>query len=227
MKVLIADDDTLHIDLTSYALRRNGYQVISAVDGEQALRRAERDRPDLILLDIGLPKLDGREVCRRVRARSSTPIIMLTALGSENDIVTGLQAGADDYVVKPFGARQLLARIEALMRRSKEGPITRAYGEVAAGGLTLDLDRHEVRREGTCVQLTPIEFRILHLLATNSGRVIPHSRLLEYAWEFEVDDPGLLRSHLYHIRAKLNLPKRGPGAIRSVSGVGYSLNSAS
>jgi DNA-binding response OmpR family regulator len=226
MRILIADDDSFHVDLTTYALRRHGIQAVAASTGPQALKVCEHDPPDLILLDVSLPKLDGFEVCRRIRARASTPIIMLSSHAGDDDIIQGLQAGADDYVTKPFSARQLIARIEAVLRRSKASSLERSLGEVEVGGLTLDLDHHEVRKDGETVLLTPLEFRILHLLAMNAGRVVPYGRLLDYAWGDEVDDPGLLRSHLYHIRTKLKLPKQGPLAIRSVSGVGYSLNRA-
>jgi len=224
MRVLIADDDSFHVDLTTYALRRQGIQVVSAATGAQALKLCEHDQPDLILLDVGLPALDGFEVCRRIRENHSTPIIMLSSHAGEEDIVQGLRVGADDYVTKPFSARELIARIEAVLRRSKVSSLERSLGEVEVGSLTLDVDRHEVRRDGETVLLTPLEFRILHLLGMNAGRVITYSRLLEYAWGYDVDDPGLLRSHIYHIRTKLKLPKQGPGAIRSVSGIGYRLN---
>jgi DNA-binding response OmpR family regulator len=224
MRVLIVDDDSLHVDLTTYALRRQGIQVFAASTGTQALKACEQERPDLVLLDVSLPSVNGFEVCRRIRERSATPIIMLTSHAGEDDVLQGFQAGADDYVTKPFSARQLMARIEAVLRRSRVSSLERSLGQVEVGSLLLDVDRHEVTKDGESVLLTPLEFRILHLLAMNAGRVIPYNRLLEYAWGYEADDPGLLRSHLYHIRAKLNLPKRGPGSIRSVSGVGYSLS---
>jgi two-component system, OmpR family, response regulator MtrA len=223
MKVLLADDDTFHVELTTYALRRCGIQVVPAADGQQALKRFEQERPDLVLLDVSLPKIDGYEVCRRIRGRSSTPVIMLTAHSDDDAVVRGLGSGADDYVPKPFSPRQLVARMEAALRRCRTSTLERSLGLVQVGDLEIDVDSHQVKKDGEVVALTPIEFRLLHLLAMNPGRVIPFARLLQHGWGMDSDDPSLIRSHVYQIRRKLKLPKCGPGSIRSVSGVGYSL----
>jgi DNA-binding response OmpR family regulator len=223
MKVLVVDDDVDLLDLTAYALRREGYTVSAATDGQQALHRWESDKPDIVLLDVTLPKLNGFEVCRRIRHESETPIIMLTARNEEQDVVRGLQLGADDYVTKPFSAKQLTARMKAVLRRSQADPFRQPASVLRVGDLTLDLHSHEVTKAGKPVQLTPLEFRVLYMLAMNEGRVIPYSRLVEYAWGYDAGDSGLLKTHICHIRKKLDLPSDRKGGIRAVLGVGYSL----
>ena len=223
MKVLIVEDDVDLLDLTTYALRREGYEVVAAVDGLQGLARWEAERPDLVLLDGNLPGLNGFEVCRRIRQAGATPIIMLTARDQEEDIVRGLQLGADDYVTKPFSAKQLGARMQAVLRRSQADPSRQAASVVRAGDLVLDLQSHEVTKGGRAVQLTPLEFKLLYMLALNEGRVIPYSRLVEYAWGYGDGDASLLKTHISHLRSKLGLEAGQPGAIRAVGGVGYTL----
>jgi DNA-binding response OmpR family regulator len=198
--------------------------VSTAKDGEQALQRWEAERPDLVLLDGNLPKLDGFEVCRRIRHQARTPIIMLTARDEEADVVRGLQLGADDYVTKPFSTKQLTARMRAVLRRCQTDPSREAAREVRVGALSLDLQSQGVIKAGTRVQLTPLEFRILYLLAMNEGRIIPYSRLVEYAWGYHGEgSSSLLKSHISHMRRKLDLPADGKGAVKAVLGVGYSL----
>ncbi len=223
MKVLIVEDNVDLLDLTTYALRREGYDVVAAVDGLQGLARWEAERPDLVLLDGNLPGLNGFEVCRRIRQAGATPIIMLTARDQEEDIVRGLQLGADDYVTKPFSAKQLVARMKAVLRRSQADPYRQAASVVRAGDLVLDLQSHEATKGGRAVQLTPLEFKILYMLALNEGRVIPYSRLVEYAWGYDGGDANLLKTHISHIRDKLGLDAGQSGAIRAVAGVGYSM----
>ena len=227
MKVLVVDDDADLLDLMTYALRREGYSVLTAIDGQQALQRWEDDRPDIVLLDGNLPKLDGFEVCRRIRHGAKTPIIMLTARDEEADVLRGLQVGADDYVTKPFSAKLLTARMKTVLRRCQADPFRQAVSEVKVGDLVLDLQSHEVTKGGGPVQLTPLEFRVLYLLAVNEGRVIPYSRLVEYAWGYyDEDNSSLLKTHICHIRKKLGLAtSRGSaGAIKAVLGVGYTLS---
>ncbi|MBI3969647.1 MAG: response regulator transcription factor [Chloroflexi bacterium] len=227
MKILVAEDDVDLVDLMTYALQREGYTVVAAVDGQQALQRWEAEKPDLVLLDGNLPKIDGFEVCRRIRYVSSTPIIMLTARDEEEDIVRGLQIGADDYVTKPFSAKQLSARMKAVLRRSQADSLRQAAREVRVQDIVLDLQAHEVTRAGNAVQLTPLEFKILYMLAMNEGRVVPYSRLVEYAWGYyDENRSSLLKAHVTHIRKKLGLPADGSGSIRAVVGVGYSLTKA-
>jgi DNA-binding response OmpR family regulator len=223
VKILVVDDDLDLIDLTGYALRRDGFTVVQAVDGEQALQRWERERPDLVLLDANMPKLNGFEVCREIRMNSITPVIMLTARDDEEDVLQGLELGADDYVTKPFSAKQLIARIRAVIRRCQGDPYRQPVSELKAGDVALDLQSHEARKNGNVVQLTPLEFRLLYMLAMNEGRVIPYDRLVEYAWGYDGGDSSLLKTHMSHIRSKLGIGANGPGAIRAIPGVGYSL----
>ncbi len=223
MKVLIADDDADLLDLMTYALRRDGYTVLAAINGQQALHRFESENPDILLLDVSMPKLNGFEVCRRIRRDSETPIIMLTARDEEDDIIRGLHLGADDYVVKPFSAKQLTARMKAVLRRTRSGECWEPGSQLQVGDLVLDLQSYEATKAGKVVQLTPLEFRILYILAMNAGRVIPYSRLVEYAWGYETGDASLLKTHIGHIRAKLSLPGGYEGGIKAVAGVGYSL----
>jgi two-component system, OmpR family, response regulator ResD len=225
MKVLVVEDDVDLLDLTTYALRREGYTVLAAIDGQQALQRWEADSPDIVLLDVNLPKINGLEVCRRIRQEGQTPIIMLSARYEDDDVVKGLQLGADDYVTKPFSAKQLAARMKAVLRRCQPDPYRQAVSEVRAGDLALDLQSHEATKAGRLVQLTRLEFRILYMLAMNEGRVIPYSRLIEYAWGYDGGDSGLLKTHVCHIRRKLGLTE-GRGGIRAVAGVGYCLERA-
>src|SRR5438128_12308648 len=148
MKVLVVDDDVDLLDLMTYALRREGYNVLAAVDGQQALQRWESENPDIVLLDGNLPKIDGFEVCRRIRHESKTPIIMLTARDEEEDILRGLQIGADDYMTKPFSAKQLAARMKAVMRRCQTDPYRQPASEVSVRGAALDHQRRELRKSG-------------------------------------------------------------------------------
>jgi DNA-binding response OmpR family regulator len=222
VKVLLVDDDADLVDLMCYALRREGYTVLTALDGEHALQRWEAERPDIVLLDGNLPKVDGFEVCRRIHHASETPVIMLTARDEEADVLRGLQLGADDYVTKPFSAKVLAARMRTVLKRLKKGGHPQARIEVA--DLVLDLQSHEATKAGTPVQLTPLEFRILSLLALNAGRVIPYARLVEHAWGYyDEGTSALLKTHVSHLRKKLALPATGPGSVKAVLGVGYSL----
>lgn len=223
MKILLADDDADMLDVTAYALRREGFNIIVATDGAQALRRWRSDQPDLVLLDVGMPRISGFEVCQQIRQASQTPVIMLTAAGDEEHIVQGFVHGADDYVTKPFSPKQLAMRIRAILRRSSDARIPEPPRELTVGGLTLDLEAHRVRRGDGWVQLTPIEFRVLHVLASNVGRVVSFARMADHVWGYDGGDPSVLKTHVSHIRSKLKLPRDGPGAIRVVHGAGYYL----
>jgi DNA-binding response OmpR family regulator len=223
MKVLLVEDDADLLDLLTYALGREGYTVLTAMDGQQALKRWEDNTPDIVLLDANIPKIDGYEVCRRIRHDGATPIIMLTARDEEEDVLHGFRAGADDYVNKPFSAKQLAARIKAVLRRAQADPYRQPVREVKVGEVRLDLQAYSVTSGDRQIQLTPLEFRILYLLGVNEGRVIPYSRLVEYAWGYEGGDSSLLKTHICHIRQKLNLSAGKNGGIRAVPGVGYGL----
>jgi len=223
MRALVVDDDADLLDVLTYALRREGYEVVGAGDGLQALDRVREELPDIVVLDLRLPRLNGFEVCRRIRHLAEIPIIMVTARGEEHDILRGLQLGADDYITKPFSLKQLAARMETVLRRCQSDRYKRAVNEVRAGDLVLRLQSHEVTRGGVPIQLTPLEFRILYMLAMNEGQIIPYARLVDYAWGYEGGDASLLKTHICHIRQKLLLPSEGEGSIRSLPTVGYSL----
>ncbi len=225
MRVLLVDDDLDLLDVTAYALRREGFNVILAADGMQAVQRWQADRPDVVVLDVGLPHLTGFEVCQQLRQHELTPVIFLTARHEEEQVVQAFQVGADDYVTKPFSPRQLALRIRAVGRRAGSASTVEPVRELRAGDLVLDGESHEVRRDGQAVQLTPIEFRLLYLLASNVGRVVRGERLVEYAWGYDEGDVTLLKTHISHIRTKLQLPATGPGSIQAVPRLGYRLNS--
>lgn len=223
MKILLADDDADMVDVTAYALRREGFNIIVATDGAQALRRWESDEPDLVLLDVGMPRVNGLEVCRKIRQTSDTPVIMLTAAGDEEHVVQGFRHGADDYVTKPFSPKQLAMRIRAVMRRSSGKTVSEPVSVLKVGQYSLDVESHQVSRGDVVAQLTPLEFRILYMLAMNEGRVVSFGRLVEYAWGYDGGEPSMLKTHISHIRKKLNVKEGEPGYISVVHGVGYIL----
>jgi DNA-binding response OmpR family regulator len=207
----------------SRAFLRAGYEVVTALDGEQALELAASAQPDLIVLDVQLPGIDGFEICRRVRLDSQVPIVMLTARDEEEDVMRGFRLGVDDYVTKPFSARLLVARVAAVLRRTGETNHQQRGDRVQAGDLDLDVQSFEVRKDGQPVRLTPLEFRILHILAANKGRVVPYARLIEYAWGHEGGSPSHLKIRICSIRKKLGLPVSGDAGIKAVVGTGYTL----
>jgi DNA-binding response OmpR family regulator len=226
MKILLVEDDVNLLDVTAYALRREGFSVIAATDGAQALRRWEADRPNLVVLDVGLPRMNGLDVCRRIRQSgpyANTPVILLTGRTSEEDVLTGFRVGADDYVTKPFSPSQLAMRIRAVCRRGAHGGSLEPSGELKVGDLVLDVEAHEVWRGGEMVRLTPIEFKLLFMLANNAGRVVSAARLVEYAWGYDTSDTTLLKTHICHVRKKLGLRRGATGDIRAVPHVGYRL----
>jgi DNA-binding response OmpR family regulator len=223
MKVLLVDDDSDLLDVTSYALRRDGFNVIVATDGAQALRRWQADEPDVVVLDVGLPRMNGLEVCHKIRQDSTTPVILLTARSDEDHIVQGFRLGADDYVTKPFSPRQLSMRIQAVSRRGAAMGEREPTRELRVGDLVLDVESHEVHCGDVRTQLTSIEFRLLYLLANNVGRVVASSRLVDYAWGCDGGDVSLLKTHISHIRTKLGLGVGGPSSISVVPSVGYRL----
>jgi DNA-binding response OmpR family regulator len=221
VKILLVDDDTDLLDVTAYALRREGFNVIVATDGMQALRRWQSDEPDLVLLDVGMPRMSGLEVCRKIRQVSPTPVIMLTAAGDEEHVVQGFRHGADDYVTKPFSPKQLALRIRAVMRRSSGQPVVETERVLQVGVFTLDLEAHQVTKSEEVIQLTPLEFRIFHMLAINEGRVVTFTRLVEYGWGYDGGEPAMLKTHISHLRKKLKLESGQPGYIQVLHGVGY------
>lgn len=227
MKVLVVDDDTELLDTLGYVLRREGYEVHSAVDGQQALKHYETTQPDLVVLDGILPKIDGFEVCRQIRQNGSTPIVLLSARLNEDDRIRGLQLGADDYITKPFSTRELCARIKALLRRSGLSAEQPLSGEVRVGDLVLHLQSYQLTRHKTPIRVTRIEFRILCLLAFNAGQVVPHRQLIEYAWGYRDEgNSSLLKTHICHLRKKLGRDWNGQSGIESLVNVGYRLVTA-
>src|SRR3989449_3467251 len=222
IKVLLVEDDAEMLDLTAYVLRRERFVVIEASDGATALRRWKADRPDLVVLDLGLPAVDGFEVLRRVREDDeATPILVLTARRDAQDILRCFNLGTDDFLPKPFEFRELTARMRAILRRARVGAQGDAEPRLQIDGLSLDPEAYEVTWQDRWVRLTPTEFRILYLLATNPGHVVPASRLYTYVWGSDGGDANALRSHISHLRRKLDVGGAAPGRITSVPAVGY------
>lgn len=222
--VIVADDDPRLLRLVQFNLQQAGYRVLTAPDGSRALRLAETENPDLLLLDIRMPLMDGLEVCRRVRNFSTVPIIMVTAKDSEEDKVAGLDAGADDYLTKPFGAPELMARVRAVLRRTKlySGDTTEPVFE--SGDLKVDFAQQLALRDGRPINLTPTEYRIVAYLARNAGRVVTQGELLTKVWGPEYENEAhLLRVNIARLRQKI---ERDPGSPRHVitrPGIGYYL----
>ncbi len=225
MDILVVDDDRDIADIIGYSLRKEGHRPILAHSGEEALVLAERSRPDLVVLDVMLPGMSGFDVCRKLREGGPIPVILLTARGEEADRVWGLDLGADDYVTKPFSHRELLARIRAVARRAATAQ-TPDHGSVAIAELSIDFDRRLVTMGARPVELTPKEYDILHCLALNVGRVVPHERLLGFVWgAHHLDsDVDQLKVHIRHLREKLERNPSAPEYITTVRGVGYRLD---
>ena len=221
--ILLVDDEDSVQKLLAYPLEREGFRVLQARDGEEALDRFASERIDLVVLDVMLPKLDGLEVCKRLRAESEVPIIMLTARDDELDKVLGLELGADDYITKPFSIREFRSRVRALLRRASvpRRPVT--DGEViVSGAMTIDLARRTVDVRGAAAQLTYVEFELLRTLAANPGRVYSRRMLLEALWGgADYREPRTIDVHVRHLREKLELDPADPDYILTVRGVGY------
>jgi DNA-binding response OmpR family regulator len=220
--ILLVDDEDSIQKLLAYPLEREGFRVLQARDGAEALERFASERVDLVVLDVMLPKLDGLEVCKRLRAESEVPIIMLTARDDELDKVLGLELGADDYITKPFSIREFRSRVRALLRRAAV-PRQADVGEViSAGGLEIDLARRSVEVRGTPVQLTYVEFELLRTLASHPGRVYSRRMLLEALWgSADYREPRTIDVHVRHLREKLEDDAAEPEYILTVRGVGY------
>jgi two-component system, OmpR family, response regulator len=222
--ILLVDDEDAVQKLLTYPLEREGFRVVSARDGEEALEVFSAENPDLVVLDIMLPRLDGLEVCKRLRARSTVPIIMLTARDDELDKVVGLELGADDYITKPFSIREFRSRVRALLRRAKL-PAYEGDGEdevIAAGPLRIDLGRRAVDLDGRSVQLTYVEFELLRTMASSPGRVFSRKMLLEALWGgSDYREPRTIDVHVRHLREKLERDPGEPELIHTVRGVGY------
>jgi two-component system OmpR family response regulator len=228
-KVLVVDDDRHIRDVVAFALRKEGFAVTEAADGAAALHAAARDKPDLLVLDILMPEMDGTEVCRQLRANSSVPIIFLSSKDDEIDRVVGLELGGDDYVTKPFSPRELVARVKAVLRRRAGAGSTPTPGEdppphrvLRRGALALDLDAHVATWESAVLDLTATEFAMLRALAERPGKVFSRDNLMEHAYDDRryVSD-RTIDSHIRRIRAKL--AAAGGAPIETVHGVGYKL----
>ncbi|MBA3842906.1 MAG: response regulator transcription factor [Actinobacteria bacterium] len=222
--ILLVDDEDAVRKVLAFPLERDGYVVVQAADGEEALRQFAEQPVDLVVLDIMLPRLDGLEVCKRLRATSAVPIIMLTARDDELDKVIGLELGADDYITKPFSIREFRSRVRALLRRSRVTHAAGAEGPevIEHPGLRIDLPRRAVEVRGAEVQLTFVEFELLRTLAAQPGRVFSRRMLLEALWKSaDYRDPRTIDVHVRHLREKLESEPRTPEFILTVRGVGY------
>ena len=224
MKMLLVEDDSDLLDVLTFALRRKGHSIIAAADGQQGLERWQTERPSLVIADVNLPRMGGLELCRRIRETSTVPVILMSGSTGEQDIIRGLEVGADEYVMKPFSVTQLTLRIDAMNRRVKAAATGDFEGNINVGELIVNPEFCSVHRDGREVRLTRMEFRILYCLAANAGRVVVTSRLADFAWQGVAEgDPALLKTHISRIRRKLALSPDQPGFIRSVPGLGYSL----
>lgn len=221
MKALIVEDDLALSDVLAFTLRHAGFETFAVHDGLDALEAWREHKPDVIILDLNLPGIDGLAVCRRVRAESQTPIIILTVRGEESEVVKGLELGADDYVVKPFSPRELVARAQAVLRRAGKAL---GSGMLSAAGLTLDRSRNELHRVGEPpVRLTPLEAGLMETLMLNAGRVLSGDTLIDAVWGMEGGDRTMLKQVVYRLRAKIEPDPANPMYIETVPGVGYGL----
>jgi len=221
-RILVVDDEERMVRFIRLNLEHDGFQVIEAYRGAQAIEQLRSGLPDLILLDIMMPDIDGFEVLRMIREISSVPVIMLTAKGEEEDRVTGLELGADDYVTKPFSPRELVSRVRAVLRRTDMAS-GKSHGLIEVDDrLKLDFDRREVWVDGKLVQLRPTEYRLLYHLVQNAGWVIPHDQLLAKVWGYEYrDEPHYVRLYINYLRKKLEKDPSNPKYILTERGVGY------
>jgi DNA-binding response OmpR family regulator len=224
-RILLVDDEQAILTLLSYPLRKEGYEVVRAADGREALARFAETSFDLVVLDVMMPKLDGLEVCRRLRSRSSVPIIMLTAKAEEIDKVLGLELGADDYITKPFSMREFRSRIKAVLRRAEMSRPDEPQAEeepLEVGALRIDFAKRTVRLAGDLVPTTFVEFEILSALATSPGRVFTRDMLLARIWgDSAYRDPRTIDVHIRHLREKVESDSKDPEYLFTVRGVGY------
>ena len=219
-RVLVVDDEPQMVGIIAYALEQEGFEVLTAYDGERALLKVARERPDIVVLDVVIPKIDGFEVCRRIRQQTTIPVIMLTVKREEVDRIRGLELGADDYLTKPFSHRELVLRVKAILRRTD---VTRAKERIVSGELSIDFLRHRVTLRSQPVDLTPTEFRLLSCLASNAGRVLTWQALLKEVWSYEEwqAGPELIKVHIRRLRKKVEPEPGEPCFILTVRGVGY------
>jgi two-component system response regulator MtrA len=222
-KILVIDDDNALREMVGIVLENAGYQSVFCADGAHALPIFNHEQPDLVLLDVMLPGEDGVSVCRKIRQDSGVPIIMLTARGETEDVVQGLEAGADDYVVKPFQPNELIARVKARLR-----PMSETEAKVLnIGPLVLDIEGHEVRRGDKAISLTPLEFKLLYTLASKPNLVFSREMLLDQVWEYDYKaDTRLVNVHVQRLRAKIEDDPDNPKIVTTVRGIGYRAGSS-
>ncbi len=219
-KILIVDDEPQITELLNSYLNKEGYAVVTAADGEAALEAYHREQPDLVLLDLMLPKLNGYEVCRAIREQSHLPIIMLTARDEEPDKIVGLELGADDYITKPFSPREVVARVRAVLRRSEAGETERKI--IRAGNIEIDQARHEVKKADHVIELTPTEFKLLATLADSPRRVFTRLQLVEEVQGYSFEGyERTIDAHIKNLRQKIEDDPKEPRLIGTVYGVGY------
>lgn len=223
--VLVVEDEPSFVDALSVGLQREGFHVVVATDGAQALEMFDSVAPDIVLLDVMLPKISGIDVCRQLRKKTQIPIIMVTAKGAEIDTVVGLEVGADDYVTKPYRLRELVARMHAALRRhaaAAAGPTESAVEVLRVGGVVLDPDEHRVTVDGGEVTLPLKEFELLHVLLANAGRVLPRDTLIDRVWGHDyVGDTKTLDVHVKRLRSKIEHDPSVPTRIVTIRGLGY------
>jgi len=221
-KILIVDDEENIVQLIEYNLNKAGYQTISADNGQKAVSLARKEQPDLIVLDVMLPELDGFDVVREIRKESTVPVLMLTARAEEFDRVLALELGADDYLTKPFSTRELVARVKAILRRVNKESAGETRNILKGGPVTIDVDCHQVFLHDQEVQLTAKEYELLKLLISHKGRVFSREKLLEQLWDYDYfGDTRTIDVHIRHLRKKIEPDTANPGHIVTVRGVGY------
>lgn len=221
-RILIVDDEPSITEFVSYAMQKEGYETDVASDGETALKMLEEKHYDLFVLDIMLPGIDGYDLCRRIRAKMDTPILFLSARDSELNKVVGLELGADDYLAKPFGVRELMARTRALLRRSQPNDSLSSASEICAGGITLDEDAHTANSNKGPIDLTPREFELLACLMRNAGKVVSREDLLHDAWGWEfITETKTVDTHIKRLRDKIEAAGYDPKLVETVRGYGY------
>ena len=225
-KILIIEDEEPLADALSYTLSKEGFKVETSHDGAEGLEMFRRDGADLLILDLMLPSLDGLEICRRVRADSSVPIIMVTAKDSELDEIVGLEIGADDYVTKPFNMRTLITRVKTVLRRGHGGPAAAAGVKIECGEIVMDRERHEVSVRGGAVELTPTEYALLEMLMNKQGKVLSRRQMLDGVWGDYYGSGKTLDVHVRDLREKIEEDPARPACILTVRGTGYKIVAA-
>lgn len=226
-KVLVIDDEENIVELIKFNLESNGYEVITAYDGKEGLNKAMNESPDMILLDLMLPEMDGIEVCKNLKKKSETeniPIIMLTAKSEETDKIIGLEIGADDYMTKPFSVRELVARVKAVLRRSGDIASNEKGKNIVIEDIVIDIEKHEVTRAGEKLELTLKEFELLKILAENRGKVLSRNLLLDEVWGYDYfGETRTVDVHIRHLRKKIEEDDKFPKYIETIRGIGYKI----